>query len=103
MNFLCNDSVSVASIKRNNENIMICGFFVYNQSKFGIVLKSKFDKTDFDQNSLVVLIQLTVVLYWEIRVLSSGFLNTQSWYEQSLLGTDQSGKDLNKITVKIYL
>ncbi len=48
MIFLCNDSVSVASIKRNDENIMICGFFVYNQSKFGIVLKSKFEKTDFD-------------------------------------------------------
>ena len=52
MNFLCNDSVSVASIKRNNENIMICGFFVYNQSKFGIMLKSKFEKIDFDWTSV---------------------------------------------------
>ena len=58
--FLCNDPVLVASIKRNDENIMICGFFVYNQPKFEIVLESKFEKTDFDQNSLVVLIQLTV-------------------------------------------
>ena len=46
--FLCNDPALVASIKRNDENIMICGFFVYNQSKFGIKLKSKFKKIDFD-------------------------------------------------------
>ena len=64
MNFLCNDSVSVSSIKRNDENIIICGFFVYNQSKFQIELKSKLEKTDFDRNFRVVLIQLTVVLYW---------------------------------------
>ena len=62
--FLCNDPVSVASIKRNNENIMICGFFIYKQSKFEIILKSKFEKIDFDWISVGSLIQLTVVLYW---------------------------------------
>ena len=59
--FLCNDPVLVASIKRNDENIMICGFFVYNQSKFGIKLKSKFEKIDFDWTSVGNLLKPPVV------------------------------------------
>lgn len=31
--------------------------------------------------------------------LQGGFLNTQSWYEQTFLGSDQLGNDLENITV----
>ena len=63
MDFLCNDPVSVEGIKRNDENFIICGCFVYKHSQFEIVLEWSFGKTDFDRGLLVLLIQLTVVLY----------------------------------------
>ena len=64
MIFSCSDSVSVSSMKRNNENLMMLGCFVYithnSQSAWNLLLKILIS----DRNLRVLLIQLTVSGMW---------------------------------------
>ena len=47
MIFSCSDSVSVASMNRNNENLMTLGCFVCHHSQFVIYLERPVENVDF--------------------------------------------------------
>ena len=45
--FSCSDSVSVANMNRNNENLMTLGCFVYHNSQFVIYSQRPVENIDF--------------------------------------------------------
>ena len=98
-----NDLSSPSIMMKINEKLMDIDLFVDIESKTDFRSRN----TSFGAKSVKSAIPIKCRPQWYVCNhmcdLKNGFLNTYSWYGQTLLGSDQSGKDFKKITVSLSL
>ena len=105
MNFeikkIWNDLSSRSSMKGIDEKLTVIGLVVD--------IWSKLDFIEIHTSKINISAESTIPLkshpQWEVHNhtcdLQSGLLNTQTWYGQTLLGSDQSGNGSKKFTVNM--